>query len=373
MPNPFSALDNDSDGDEPRPTSAQPATQVVPSKPAHPDSKKAGKPRAELKKEEEELREKKKGAAGARGGQHGGPPNTTHPGEKSKTGTAPPPKTATGPSAAAGAAAVGETRPPKRDHDRHASGTGRGKEIKKQGAGSHNWGAAAPDIKNVSGATAVAQVEEEPAKEGKEDSGAAGGAAGASAAAPEEPEDKGISYDDYVAQKAAKRAGAAFAERPAAKPTTKIEGKVYVKDAEKGEGNYYVAKADSVPPTGITGKSEPTTAGKKKELKMVPIDFKIKSDQAPSSRSGGYERGGSGSGPRPSSGRGGSFGGSSRGGGTAAGGTSRGSFGGNARGGAAPSGGGARGGGAAAGFRAAAPASRGPDTADQSAFPKLGA
>lgn len=99
----------------------------------------------------------------------------------------------------------------KREYERR-SGTGRGREVKKDGAGSRNWGQAGDEAKD--GAAAVTETEKEEAEV---------------VAEPVEPEVPELSMDDYLAMRAAKRTGAAFADKKVLKSTDKVEGAQYTK------------------------------------------------------------------------------------------------------------------------------------------------
>eukprot|EP01029_Cantina_marsupialis_P029213 TRINITY_DN779953_c0_g1_i1.p1 TRINITY_DN779953_c0_g1~~TRINITY_DN779953_c0_g1_i1.p1 ORF type:complete len:240 (-),score=76.77 TRINITY_DN779953_c0_g1_i1:90-773(-) len=92
-----------------------------------------------------------------------------------------------------------------RQFDRQ-SGTGRGKEMKKGGAGKHNWG----DDKKEE--TPVKTEEETAVEEPKEEE------------APKEPEAKHLSYEEFQKQQAEKRSGDLFAKKEAKVDTSALEG-----------------------------------------------------------------------------------------------------------------------------------------------------
>jgi hypothetical protein len=103
----------------------------------------------------------------------------------------------------------------KRVFDRHLSGTGRGKEVSKGGAGGRNWGSADDEVRAATGGEAAAEGEAAPAAAGE-------GAAEAEVAAAPEPEevDNTKTYEEYQKELAAKRAGALFATSSAKADTS---------------------------------------------------------------------------------------------------------------------------------------------------------
>ncbi|KAH9254621.1 hypothetical protein BASA81_007378 [Batrachochytrium salamandrivorans] len=177
MSNPFAALDL---SDDENITVVKPVAAPAQTKPAT-GSAAPGKPRKELQKEEAALQQKKK--SGARNNRP--QPDVAHPGERSKIGLAKEEHVKTNKRVdAAGTDARGA-----RTFDRH-SGTGRGREVRKAGAGARNWGKPGDEAAAV-------------AKEGE-------------SAAAEEPvveEEPQFTLADFEAQKLAKRSGAAFAEK----------------------------------------------------------------------------------------------------------------------------------------------------------------
>jgi plasminogen activator inhibitor 1 RNA-binding protein len=145
----------------------------------------------------------------------------------------------------------------KRTFDRH-SGTGRGKEIKKEGGGGHNWGSDKNDAKKAEGP--VTEGEEE-AEEGK----VAVAEEEEEEEAPEpEPEDKTISYEEYMATKA-RPDSAAFA--PVAERA--------VDDEFGGKGSFKKEETDFLVMGG--GKQLKKKGQKKNEKETLVLDFKVKS------------------------------------------------------------------------------------------------
>ena len=120
----------------------------------------------------------------------------------------------------------------KREFDRHVSGTGRGRGVKKGGGGAHNWG---KDGAEATGADASDDVDEIVEAEA-EDEGPAG-----------------ISYADWQAQEAERLAGLdAFKPKQKKKVNTDFEGRKMVKRSE-GEARWEAA---------------PKKSKKKKEIKQ---------------------------------------------------------------------------------------------------------
>jgi len=273
----------------------------------------APKPRKELEKEAENLQQKKK-HPGYRGAQPQ-PDNVAHPGERSKIGLKKEEHVNTHKQT------EGEPRRG-RQFERH-SGTGRGKEIKKGGGGGHNWGKAGEEVPAPAATPDVAE----------------------NAAAEEAPvveEDPSLTLEEYEKLRAQKRSGEAFQAKEARKVTTQVTGTVYKKDEEAGEGDYIKLGGNDEP----DAKKKP--AHVKKEKKVFEIDFKVRDSSAedPRPRRPEGSRGPSRSSPREE-------GAASR-----------------PRGGGAPRG--ARTGAPRTGAPAAAAAGGRIDTADVSAFPKLG-
>lgn len=100
-----------------------------------------------------------------------------------------------------------------REFDR-ISGTGRGKEVSKGGAGGHNWGSADEEARKAEHGE-VAAEEAAPAVEGEEKpEGAAAAATEGAAEAPApvvEEVDTSKTFDEVIAEREAKRTGALFA------------------------------------------------------------------------------------------------------------------------------------------------------------------
>jgi len=234
----------------------------------------------------------------------------------------------------------------KRAYDRR-SGTGRGREGKKEGGGGHNWGNDKNDAKKAEG----------PVTEGKEDVNAPEGVVKEEAAVvkeavvepePEpEPEDVTISYEEYLSSKATPDSAAFKAIE-----VRDIENEFAGKSAAKKVSTNFLKMADdkALRKKG-TGKAEKNT---------LVVDFKYKKpDTGGDDRGAGRERGADRGGER--SGRGG--GGDRRGG-------ERSGRGGGDRGRRE---GGRREGGRGGGARSAGARASGKslDTSDDSAFPSL--
>jgi plasminogen activator inhibitor 1 RNA-binding protein len=275
------------------------------------DAAKTHQPRKELEKEAENLQQKKK-HPGYRGAQPQ-PDNVAHPGERSKIGLKKEEHVNTHKQA------EGEPRRG-RQFERH-SGTGRGKEIKKGGGGGHNWGKAGEE---VPAPAATPDAENAAAEE-----------------APVVEEDPSLTLEEYEKLRAQKRSGEAFQAKEARKVTTQVTGTVYKKDEETGEGDYIKLGGNDEP----DAKKKPAHV-KKEQKKVFEIDFKVRdsSAEAPRPRRPEGSRGPSRSSPREE-------GAASR-----------------------PHGGGAPRGPRTGAPRTGAPAAAGGriDTADVSAFPKLG-
>lgn len=285
MNNPYKVLDlSDDEGAE--------VKKVEVTKPAKPSSTAAPghRPtRNDLKKEEEDLKQKKKGPGGSRG-QIPQPNDVTTPKERSKIGLKKEEHVNTH-------KAEGDQAPRRgRQFDRH-SGTGRGREIKKGGAGTHNWGKAGDEL-------AGAPKTPEPTAEG-----VAGEAKPEETPVVVEEKEVGMTLEEYEKQRALKRSGAAFAVKEARKVETEVVGKVYKKDEDVGEGDYI-------------------KLGEEHDLKKKPAHFKVKptkqalelnftirdtSQDVPSRGRGGDRSSGDRGGANPRSEGGGRGGGSSRG------------------------------------------------------------
>jgi len=317
MSNPFLALDL---SDDENITVAKPQESAA----AKPDNKKTThprgvdapqhKPRKELKKEEADLMQKKKHPA-VRG--VGPQPEVTIPQERSKMGIKKEEHVHTHKKNNEGRG---------RQFDRH-SGTGRGRETKKGGAGGHNWGKAVEDTPAPAQTPDLAE-----ATDVKEE-------------VPVVEVDPNLSLEEYEKQQMLKRSGAAFQTKEARKVTSDVVGVVYKKSEEEGEGDYIKLSEDH------HLKKHPGHF-KNKTKNFLEIDFKVRDTSVPEAPRGPRRDGGNRE-PREGGGGSGAFRGSSRGG----------------RGGGPTRGGGpARGG--RGGFRGGSSGQI--NTADQSAFPKLG-
>ncbi|KAL7468828.1 hypothetical protein ACHAXS_009064, partial [Conticribra weissflogii] len=218
-------------------------------------------------------------------------------------------------------------RPPARDGKRtfdRRSGTGRGREIKKEGGGGHNWGNDKNDAKKAEGPVEEGNEEINTPEEDAENK--ADVEEEAVVEKVEEPEDKTMSYDEYLKQKQRPDSDL-FKPREAPSVENEFAGKTGMK---KEEEDFLVMGS---------GKAMRKRGGEKKEKQTLVLDFKVKS--ATSDDRGGRRDG------RRDGGRGG------RGGGD------RGGRGGGDRGGRRERGGRGRGGG------------KGLDATDPNAFPSL--
>lgn len=228
----------------------------------------------------------------------------------------------------------------KRSYDRR-SGTGRGRETKKEGGGGHNWGNDKNDAKKAEGPVVEgSEVANTPESEGGEPKVEAVEPVVEEVKVEEPPEeDKTISYDEYLATKATPD-NAMFKAISIREPDNEFSGKAA---AKKVEEDFLVMG---------TGKALRKKTGGKKEKQTFVADFKIKAlfpgendrDQG-DRKDRGDRKGGRGEGRRDG-GRGGGRGG---------------------RGGRERNGG--RGGGGGGGGRGNT--KRGLDTNDASAFPSL--
>jgi len=321
MSNPFMVLDlsDDENITVVKPVAAEAKPEKKHHVPPRGDAVKPHQPRKELLKEEEDLKQKKKGPPGARGAQP--QPDVAHPGERSKIGLKKEEHVNTHKPSADGEARRG------RQFDRH-SGTGRGREMKKAGGGGHNWGKAGEETP-APAATPEATGTEAPKEE-------------------EAPvvveEDPSLTLEEYEKLRAQKRSGEAFETKQVRKVTTEVTGTIYKKDEDVGEGDYIKLGSDEQDLKKKPGHF------KNKTKQVFEIDFKVRETPQEPPRRGRPEGGPSRSAPRPE--------GSSR----------------PSRGTGAPRGrGGPAGGRSAAGVSRGAPGAAGRiDTADQSAFPKLG-
>ena len=246
----------------------------------------------------------------------------------------------------------------KRAYDRR-SGTGRGKEIKKEGGGGHNWGSEKIDAKKAEGPVTegveeINTPEEEPETEVAEEA-----AVEVKEPEPEpEPEDNTISYDEYLAMKA-RPDSEAFKPLEARKVENEFTGKA---SAKKETEDFLV----------MGGGKQPKKKGlAKKEPEKLLLDFKIKS-AITDDREGGRRREGGG---RDGGGRDGGGGGRREGGERRDGRGGRGGRSGGDRGDRGDRGGrrerGGRGGVGGGGGGGGGRGSKGLDTSDASAFPSL--
>jgi len=313
MSNPFSALDLSDDENIIVVKPNEPKVEKKTHHTTHPRGPDAPShlPRKELEKEKEAMMQKKKNQE-RRGNVP--QPDVPHPRERSKIGLKKEEHVHTHKQPSEGAPRRG------RQFDRH-SGTGRGKEIKKAGGGGHNWGKAGEDtpVPVTPEPTEQTEIPENTAQETKEE-------------APTEEPDSRLTLEEYEKLRAQKRIGAAFETKEVRKVAPVADLKVYKKDEVDGEGNYIKLEKEEE-----NKKKTHTSTQKAKPVKQVlEIDYKI----AGSTPSQENPRGGRGFG------RGGLRGGSTRGAGPNRGSLSRG--------------------------RASKPVGTKLDTADQSAFPKLG-
>jgi len=150
--------------------------------------------------------------------------------------------------------------------------------------GAHNWGKPEDQLKADADALAPA------ASPAPED--ATGAAAPASEpAVPATPE---YTLDEFQAMQAAKRVGRGFDEKPTRQVKTEVIGKVYRKDAEAGEGDYFPAVKAAKP----VKESAPKQPGAEPKKQTIQLAFKVRDTSIPVSGSGGAAGGGSGRGGR---------------------------------------------------------------------------
>jgi len=110
-----------------------------------------------------------------------------------------------------GGKAVGTTK--KREKDRHVSGTGRGKGVKKGGAGAHNWGTGS---ENVEGDGAYVAGDDD----------------GENAESQEDNSPPGISYDEWQAQQRKNTDSEAFKTLKTRKADTNFAGAKLLKKTD---------------------------------------------------------------------------------------------------------------------------------------------
>lgn len=369
--NPFGALNDDSDDESPAVIQPERTTTAAP-RATKPMTKTAQKKAAQAKKAAEASKAVAAANANAKSNANS---NDDYSG-KEKIHT----RTGGRDTHGRNASGPGRVGRDKREYDRR-SGTGRGKDVKKNGAGAHNWGEPGTDAVEGEEAAAAVPVEGEAVEE-------------------VEPEVvvQELTMDEYEAVRAAKRTGEAFGALKASKAVAAVEGDRYVKDTNVQEGFMQFGAA----------KEKRVRNRKSNKERFTDVAFKIKSSDAPppereERRGGGGEgggfrggrggsRGGSRGGREGGEGRGGFRGGRGGGAGGREGGREGGDRreGGEGRGGFRGGRGGARGG-ARGGFRggrgggaagpgpvgAGRPAPTGPRGAinpnDASAFPALGA
>jgi plasminogen activator inhibitor 1 RNA-binding protein len=184
-------------------------------------------------------------------------------------------------------------RPPvrqgKREFDRR-SGTGRGRETKKEGGGGHNWGNDKNDAKKAEGPVTEGEEEantpENVGGEGKDDEEEAV----EEEQPPEEPEDKTLSYDEYLQQKARPDSDL-FKPMAVREVENEFAGKM---GARKEEEDFLVMGG---------GKSLKKKGVKKEEKQSLVLDFKVKSAISDDRGGGGRRDGGRRDGGRRDSGR----------------------------------------------------------------------
>uniref|UniRef100_A0A7S2SMY1 Hyaluronan/mRNA-binding protein domain-containing protein n=1 Tax=Mucochytrium quahogii TaxID=96639 RepID=A0A7S2SMY1_9STRA len=163
-----------------------------------------------------------------------------------------------------GGAGGGKSRAPKREFDRR-SGTGRGKEGKKDGAGGHNWGKPGQTYEPI------VEDKKEPVEEVEEE-------------VEDEPEQ--LTLEEYEAQKAEMRQGKAFAERKLRKAKGPAEGTAYVKKAiDNDDDEVFIKMGD---------KKEKRRRNRDQEKRMLDTNFSVKDSSGYSDRDFGDRRGGRG-------------------------------------------------------------------------------
>lgn len=201
----------------------------------------------------------------------------------------------------------GGDRPPRREHDRHDSGTGRTRDAKKGGAGKYNWGAEGEvegDGKE-SGRPPRRRNNRRPAPaEPKESEEAAAEEPKEEPEEEPEPEDTTLTIDEFLAKKSTVE-GDKIAVREVANDDSRFKVISALKVDEE-EVNEYVVGAQE----GGAGKKALKKKNKKKAEK-IHLDEFVKtngSGSAPRPASArGSGRGGRGAGRGRGSGRGGAF------------------------------------------------------------------
>lgn len=230
------------------------------------------------------------------------------------------------------------SRDGKRAYDRR-SGTGRGRETKKDGGGARNWGSDKNEARQMEGKVEETALEEQPPKEEETENNEAVEEVEKEPEPEPEPEDKTMSYEEYLATKQ-NPDNAAFAPVKERELTNEFAG-IKVKGKEEEEDFMMMGG----------GKKKKDKNKKNSQKESIALDFRVVSED--DRRRDGGGRGGRG---RGRGGRGGGRDGGRVGGrdGGRDGGRGRGRGGRGGRGGS----GGGRGG-------------RGINVMDQSAFPSL--
>mmetsp|Transcript_1150 Transcript_1150/g.1775 ORF Transcript_1150/g.1775 Transcript_1150/m.1775 type:complete len:283 (+) Transcript_1150:72-920(+) len=184
-------------------------------------------------------------------------------------------------------------RAPRREHDRR-SGTGRGREGKKGGAGGHNWGKPGDDAAQEPASVDPVDGEEAQATE------------------EVEPAVKELTLEDYEAERAAKRQGELFSRVSVRKGDAITEGVAYAKKkAADLENDAFIAMGEK--------KDKKKRERNQNKKKVLQTNFSIRDESAPSSDFGerrggrGGARGGRGGRGGARGGRGGARGGAPRG------------------------------------------------------------
>lgn len=170
----------------------------------------------------------------------------------------------------------------KRAYDRR-SGTGRGREIKKEGGGARNWGSNKNDARAAEGQVqegaveVVAMEENNEGEKKEEENGKTEENAEEVAAPPEEEADKTMSYEEYMATKEAPQSDA-FApvkQREVKNEFAGIQSKKYE------EENFVVMGG---------GKNKRSKQKKDQKQTLVP-SFRVADDRRREGRGGGRGRG----------------------------------------------------------------------------------
>eukprot|EP00514_Thraustochytrium_sp_LLF1b_P002151 CAMPEP_0184522400 /NCGR_PEP_ID=MMETSP0198_2-20121128/8260_1 /TAXON_ID=1112570 /ORGANISM="Thraustochytrium sp., Strain LLF1b" /LENGTH=286 /DNA_ID=CAMNT_0026913221 /DNA_START=1146 /DNA_END=2010 /DNA_ORIENTATION=- len=148
-------------------------------------------------------------------------------------------------------------RAPRREHDRR-SGTGRGREGKKGGAGGHNWGKPGDDAAQEPASVDPVDGEEAQATE------------------EVEPAVKELTLEDYEAERAAKRQGELFSRVSVRKGDAITEGVAYAKKkAADLENDAFIAMGEK--------KDKKKRERNQNKKKVLQTNFSIRDESAPSS------------------------------------------------------------------------------------------